>query len=1054
MTRYVHWVLRHRIAVIAATLLLSAVFAGFSAGLKIVINPTTMAPAAHPYVKATNLIDKTFGSKYLMVIAITPTEGDIFAPGVLPTVQRLTRALEATPGVVRSTMVSLAARQAKAISGSADSFEARPLLEHLPATGTLSEADREALKAVLRANPVYLNTAVSPDFRTAAILVELKERPDGFRQMVEPIYKLVDAEARPGLKIALGGSPVYMETTERFADRILWLFPIALLVIGLLHFEAFRTWQGFVLPLVTALLAVLWGLGFMGMLGQPLDIFNSPTPILILAVAAGHAVQLLKRYYEEYDTLRSTTALAPEAANREAVLRSVAGVGPVMLIAGGVAALGFFSLMVFEIETIRTFGLFTGVGILSAVVLEMSFIPAVRSLLKPPPAPAAAGRRPQGERVWDRIPRLIAGAVVPAAPRRRLMWGLAAFAALCAVGMSQVHVNSDAKTLFARSLPLQQDDEFLNRTLGGTNGLYMMVQGNGQDSLKAPAVLRAVESTQRFAEGLKGIGKTVSIVDYLKRMNRAMHGDDPAHDVLPASQDLVSQYLLLYSLSGEPGDFDAYIDNDFKTVKVTFLLKTGGSADVRVLLDQLRAHAAQAFGPDVKVSFGGEVAQTIALSDTLIKGKILNIGQIALAVFVISALAFRSLLAGVIVLTPLALAVLAVFGLMGATGIPLNVPNSLISAMAVGIGADYAIYLLYRMRECARAGADAEAAVRQALATAGKAALFVATAVAGGYGVLALSIGYNVHLWLSMFIVVAMVVSALASLVLVPALVLYWRPAFVLQAAPAMAVPWRLAVVLVVGGLALAGLPREARAQAQADALAIMQKNALATKVRDSVSNATFTLISKDGQSRVRKTSGHTRLQNGSDDNMRLVRFLSPADIKGTAILLIERSKADDDMWLYLPALGKVRRLAAGNKKDSFVGTDFSYADVIGYKPEQWTHRLIGDEAVAGTPCHVVESLPADDTVRSTTGVGKRISWVAKASFVAMRTEVFDVAMQPLKRITASDVQAVGANKRWQAMRTEAENLQTGHRTVIEFEGFQADRDVPESLFTPRELEK
>ena len=1047
MNTYVNWVLRQRVAVIAVTLCITAVMGWFSAGLKIVIDPVTMAPQDHPYVQATQRIDAKFGSKYLMVVGVTPTQGDIFAPGVLETVQRLTRQLETAPGVVRSTMVSLAARQAKAISGSADSFEATPLLGALP----MNEADRAALKKVLLANPIYLNAAVSGDFRTAAILVELKERSDGFRKMVEPVQRIVDAEARDGLKITLGGGPVYMETTERFADRMNWLFPIALLVIGLLHYEAFRTRQGFILPLVTALMAVVWGLGCMGMLKQPLDIFNSPTPILILAVAAGHAVQLLKRYYEEYEALRAEGRLSPLDANREAVVRSVTGVGPVMIIAGGVAALGFFSLMVFDIATIRTFGLFTAIGILSAVVLEMSFIPAVRSLLAPP---ALAVKRAEGKaRIWDRIPQRIAGWVLPKASRRRLMIGLAVAAATCAVGTACVHVNSDSKTLFASFLPLQQDDEFLNRALGGTNGLYIMVESSTADRMKDPDVLRAVESTQRYAETLAGVGKTTSIVDHLKRMNRAMHAEDPAFDVLPNSRELISQYLLLYSMSGEPGDFDAYIDSDFKTLKITLLLKNAGSAPVRVLMDQLQAHTARVFGKDLRVSYGGEAAQTIALSDTLIKGKLLNIAQMAAAIFVISALAFRSLVAGVIVLAPLVMAVLAVFGVMGGTGIPLNVPNSLISAMAVGIGADYAIYLLYRMRELARQGLAEEQVVRQALATAGKAALFVATAVAGGYGVLALSIGYNVHQWLSLFIVLAMAVSALTALVLVPSLVLYWKPAFVFRSAPGGAVQWRLVALLVVGSAVGLGAPRLARAQ-ETSALAVMQKNAAATKVRDSVTHATFTLTAKDGATRVRKTTGHTRLQDGSEDNARLVRFTAPADIKGTSILLVEHSQGDDDMWLYLPALGKVRRLSAANKKDAFAGTDFSYADVIGYKPAQWTHRLLADETVDGVPCFVVESLPADDAVRQTHGVGKRMTWVAKTHGVALRTELWDITLQPLKRIRAGDVRQVGSTKRWQAMRTEAENLQTGHRTLIEFEGFEADRQLAASLFTPKELER
>lgn len=1048
MTRFIEWVLQHRIAVIVSTLIVTVLLGISAAGLKIIIDPVTMAPQAHPYVKATQHIERTFGSKYLLAIGVTPIKGDALQPAVLQTVQRLTRALETTPGVVRSSIVSLAARPAKAISGTEESFEARPLLDKMPA----HDADVAALKARLEANPVYLGTAISPDFRTAAILVELKERSDGFRTMMAPIHRLVEQHTDPAVRLSLGGSPVYMDTTEAFAERINWLFPLALIVIGLLHFEAFRSVQGFVLPLVTALMAVLWGLGAMGVLGQPLDIFNSPTPILILAVAAGHAVQLLKRYCDEYEALQRSGALTPPAANREAVLRSVAGVGPVMVIAGGVAALGFFSLMVFEIETIRSFGLFTGIGILSAVVLELTFIPAVRSMMKPP-SPAARGAR-QGERIWDRIPRWVAAAVLPTARRRRTMIGVAVAAVACAAGMTQVQINSDSKTFFADFLPLQQDDKFLNEALGGTNGLYIMVQGRQADALKSPQILRAVESTQRLAETLPGVGKTTSIVDLLRRMNRAMHADDPAFDVLPQSRELISQYLLLYSMSGEPDDFDAYIDKDFRSLKITLLLKSGGSAQVRPILERLQAHAAQAFGSDVTVSFGGEAAQTIALSDTLIKGKLLNIAQIAFAVFAISALAFRSATAGLIVLAPLAMAVLAVFGAMGALRIPLNVPNSLISAMAVGIGADYAIYLLHRMRELARQGLPPDDVVAQALATAGKAALFVATAVAGGYGVLSLSIGYNVHLWLSLFIVLAMVVSVMASLVLVPSLVLYVRPAFVFGGPVQPQPAWRTVALLATLGAAIVAVSApDARAD-DTSALAIMQRSQAATRVNDSITSATFTLTSKDGTTRVRQTSGHTRLRSASSDNMRLVRFTAPADIKGTAILLIEHSGADDDMWLYLPALGKVRRLSAANKKDAFVGTDFSYADVMGYPPGQWAHKLLREDTLDGVPCHVIESQPVDDTVRQTTGYGKRMSWVAKTHHVALRIEIWDAAMQPLKRITAADVQAVGANGKWQAMLTEAENLQTGHRTAIRFDGFQADRNVPESLFTPRELEK
>lgn len=1045
MNRYAHWLLRHRIRVIAVTLFITAVLGYFGSGLKVVIDPARLAPQGHPYIQATNRVEQMFGSKYLMLIGITPKQGDIFQPAVLQRVERLTRKLETTPGVVRATMISLAAHQAKAIKGSAEGFEARPLLGKMP----LTDADKAALKAAIEANPVYMNTVVSSDFRTAAILVELKERSDGFQKMVAPVKEAVDAEAGPQVDITLGGNPVYLDQTEKFAARINILFPIALLVIGLLHFEAFRTKQGLILPLVTALMAVMWGTGFMGVLRQPLDIFNSPTPILILAVAAGHAVQLLKRYYEEYEHLRRDGALPPAEANRQAVIRSLVGVGPVMMIAGGVAALGFFSLLVFDIATIRTFGLFTGIGILCAVVLEMTFIPAVRSLLKPPSERERATEARL--RIWDRIPRWVGDQVIPVARRNRLMLILAVFAGLCGVGMHNIVVDNASKNFFAGDLDIQKDDAFLNRQLGGTNSLYIMVEGAAPDAIKSPAILKAIEDTQRFAEKQPHVGKTVSLVDYLKRMNMAMNGDAASANRLPASGDLVSQYLLLYSLSGEPGDFDSYVDYQYQAAKITILLKTGSNAYIKTLVDKLQKYTQQAFGPGVKVSFGGDVAQTIALTDTMVHGKILNMVQIALAIFVVSALAFRSLTAGVLVLLPLAMAVMSVFGVMGAFGIPLNIPNSLISAMAVGIGADYAIYLLYRMREQVNAGANAEQATRTTLATAGKAALFVATAVAGGYGVLALSIGYNVHLWLSLFIVLAMVVSLGASLTLVPGMVLYLRPRFIFDSGSARPL-WQLAGVLIIGSGLMLMVARMAHAEGLPP-MAIMQKNLAATKVKDSIADATFTLTNKDGASRVRKTHGYTRLQANGNDNMRVVRFLSPADIKGTATLLIEHANADDDMWIYLPALGKVRRLSASNKKDSFFGTDLSYGDVIGYKTEEWIHKLVKEEDLDGAATYVIESAPANDTVRQNSGYGKRLSWVRKDNFVAARIDLWDLSERPLKRIVFKDIRQVGGNGRWQPMLTEAENLQTGHRTTIRFEQFQADQNVPESMFKAKELE-
>jgi predicted RND superfamily exporter protein len=133
----------------------------------------------------------------------------------------------------------------------------------------------------------------------------------------------------------------------------------------------------------------------------------------------------------------------------------------------------------------------------------------------------------------------------------------------------------------------------------------------------------------------------------------------------------------------------------------------------------------------VTVEVGGGAAATVALTETIVREGAQHFLQIMGAVLLITSLVFRSLLAGLVVLLPVMAAVLVNFGIMGLAGIPLQIGTALVSAMAVGIGADYGIYMIYRMREELAGGGDADQALRRAFRSAGKATLFVSTAVAG-----------------------------------------------------------------------------------------------------------------------------------------------------------------------------------------------------------------------------------------------------------------------------------------------------------------------------------
>jgi hydrophobe/amphiphile efflux-3 (HAE3) family protein len=1017
--------------------------------LSIIIDPDDILPQTHPYIVTNNEVEKTFGNKSTVVVGISAKEGDVYQPAILAKVKRITDRILNINGVVKSNVNSLSARKAKNIQGTADGMVVTPLMGKVPQ----SPDQLVALQAGVASNPVYEDLLVSKDKRTTQIVAEFKKIPGGFKAIDQAVREAIEPERDDSVEISVGGLPTFLALLEQYSGRMAFLFPLALLLIGLIHYEAFRTLQALILPLVTALIAVIWATGVLALTGQSMDVFNSSTPILILAIAAGHAVQILKRYYEEYAKIKKLQPeLSASRQNEEAVLSSLTKVGPVMVVACIVAALGFFSLIIFEIKSIRTFGIFTGSGVVAALILELTLIPALRSMLRAPSDQEY--QREQAESFWDRLTNFFY--ILVTQHRSAVYVTSAILIGVLSLGGYWLRIDNSQKGYFFGNIPAMVDDDKLNTRMAGTNTIYVLVDSGKEDGIKDPAVMLGMERIQEFFAKEANVGKSVSLVNFIKRMNQSLNADDPAYAKLPDSSDLVAQYLLLYSNSGEPGDFDSYVDYGYRKASIQAFLKTDSSAYVDGLASRVLAYAKTVMPASAQVSIGGGSTSGVALNEVMIREKVLNILQIMLAVFIVSALVFRSFTAGLLILVPLVAAVFVNFGVMGLLGIPLQIATALVSAMAVGIGADYGIYMSYRMREELRENPDEAEAIAKSFKSAGKAALFVSSAVAGGFGVLMLSWGFFIHIWMGFLIATAMLVSSVAALTIFPALILTLRPRFIFAERKRAMSKEILATAMT---LALAWfLTPPTQVQAQAPALSaeeIAKKSFLSSKVTDSIADSTFRLINANGQERVRETKGQTKLIAGTADNMRVVTFLSPSDVKGTKTLMIEHSGKDDEIWIYLPAMKKVRRLVANNKKDSFVGTDFSYGDVIGHKVEDWNHKTVGESEVDGRKCWLLESTPKRPEVAENSGYSKRTGCVDKESFIALQGELFDTSGTLIKKISAKNVEKVDAKAgKWQAMRLEAENVQTGHRTILEFKNYKANAGVSDDVFTTRYLEK
>jgi predicted RND superfamily exporter protein len=791
LERYIRYIVRHRVVVLVGTLAVSALLATQLQYVHLEIRRRANLPNEHPYVQVQNRISDLFGGESIVIIGVVANQGDIYRPEILGKVHRITERLRRSPSVIESSLFSIAAPYVRAVVTSPDgAMDVRPLMPEAPTTAEAVEH----LRDVIRSDQLFRGNLVSADESAAVIVADFDDRIRDL-DLAALIDRVVAPERDQTVSIALAGAPILRAELARYTGMMAFLFPLAVLVIGLVHYEAFRTAQAMLLPLVTALLSVVWALGIMGWLGQPMDTWSAMTPVLILAIAAGHAVQILKRYYEE---------LAYTHDSSEAVVRSIVAVGPIMLVAGGIAAAGFASLMTFGITSIRAFGLLLASGIVSALIIELTFTPACRCLL---PAPKSRELQRESSRRWlDRALEWL-GQLVVDRPKAVLA-GAALVVGIVAIGATHIEVDNSFRLWFAADTQIRRDDALLNDRLPGSATLRILVEGRQDNVLLEPAVLRAISDLEGEMRRDSRIGGVTSIADHVKRMHQAMHDGDPSAYAIPDSARVIGEYLFLYGAAAGPDGLSAFVDSDYRRTVIRALSKTDRAAFSRDFLHHLETYAARRFqGLPVKVGIaGGTLGVQTAMNDLVVHEKVINILQVSAIIFVLCALVLRSIVGALLVLTPLAIAVVVNFGIMGWAGVWLDMSTAAMTAMGVSIGADFAIYQIFRIREEWQRTASLETAILTSMRTSGKAIFYVSSAVILGYMVLPLS-GFSIWARLGVLTATGIGTSALATLTVVPAAILLARPLFITAPVPSVE-GWIFSLTGRLGTREPARLPR------------------------------------------------------------------------------------------------------------------------------------------------------------------------------------------------------------------------------------------------------
>ncbi len=240
-------------------------------------------------------------------------------------------------------------------------------------------------------------------------------------------------------------------------------------------------------------------------------------------------------------------------------------------------------------------------------------------------------------------------------------------------------------------------------------------------------------------------------------------------------------------------------------------------------------------------------------------------------------------------------------------------------------------------------------------------------------------------------------------------------------------------------------LPAVAAAQPPAAEIAKRSLDGFYAAGRDMRVRVSMTLVNQQGGERKRELTMLRKNMGRAGDQRYYMYFHAPPDVRGTAFLVWKYPAKDDDRWIFIPAIKLVRRIAASDRRSSFVGSDFTYEDISGRDVSDETHTLLRSDTLEGRPCYVLESRPVAGA-----DYARRVSWIDSERWIPLKEEYFDGRGQMMRLFSADRVEEIAGH--WTVIRRTMRTLQTGQRTEVTFQDVGYDQGLPDNLFTERAL--
>jgi len=713
---------------------------------------------ARQFLEQTNEI---FGDQEIGVVALLAD--DVYTPAVLGGLRELTERIAAVDGVQK--VLSLA----NAHDPAADVFNPPPLM----AGGTVTAAIAKHVRERVAANPIYEPHLVAADGRAAAVNVFLTTIGDvkvesRIDRAIEAVLAAYDG---PGELYYSGRSHVRVRAVELMRTDLLRFLPLSLLCMMIVLWLSFGSFRAVVLPLASIALGVAGLMGVMGWLQTPITITTLILPSLLLVIGGSYSVHVMAAILE---------AAAEETSSdgeRRSVLRRI---GLPVALSALTTAVGFGSLAFHPIPAISRLGIFAVIGIVVMAVGCLFGLPLAFRVF--PPRPGSSGKRGSADvaylRLLDRVLQRLVGFAVD---HRRLVFLVAAATAIaCALGAGEIRIDTDFLTAFRPSSDVRVAHDVITERLAGPNPFSIVITGPVPGYFKSIAPLRRVKELQAFMKEIPGIDATISLVDYLQELDLGLQasggglvvndeGDvveaPPPPSFWDAPKEQLPAIFELVALS--PKTFSGVVDPEFRRIRITARTSVSGSHGIRELVDQIQTYAEAMFPAGVEVQATGNIVVMSNVADRVLSGQIESLGLAFSVIFAVLVFLFLSVRVGGAAMVPNVLPVLVFFGVMGATGVELNLATSIIGAVALGIAVDDTIHYMARLNRIVKLSESQRDALLLTMAAVGRPVVFTSVTLMAGFLVMVLSSFTLISAfgWLS---AATMLVALVTNVVLLP----------------------------------------------------------------------------------------------------------------------------------------------------------------------------------------------------------------------------------------------------------------------------------------------